>query len=67
MALPAADAPRRSFGSWLLPLLSLALFLAAAWAIHRELAAWRFADVAAAVEALPTVQLALAATAAALS
>ncbi|HEX6015099.1 MAG TPA: bifunctional lysylphosphatidylglycerol flippase/synthetase MprF [Geminicoccaceae bacterium] len=67
MALSAADAPRRSFGSWLLPLLSLGLFLAAAWAIHRELAAWRFADVAAAVEGLPTLQLALAAGAAALS
>jgi hypothetical protein len=61
MALPVADdAPRRSFGPWLLPLLSLGLFLAAAWAIHRELAAWRVADVAAAVEALPTAQLAVA-------
>ena len=48
------------------PVLTLALFLAAAWAIHRELSAWTFTDIADAVVA-PDGRLALAILAAALS
>ena len=48
-------------------MLTLALFLAAAWAIHRELAAWTFADIADAVGGLDGSRVALAILAAALS
>ena len=50
-----------------LPAITLLLFLAAAWAIHRELAAYTFADIADAVGALPPGRVALAILAAALS
>ena len=63
----AGDPPERSWRSFVLPAITLLLFLAAAWAIHRELAAWTFADITAAVEAIPVDRLALAVLAGALS
>ena len=51
----------------MLPAITLFLFLAAAWAIHRELSAWTFGDIAGAAAALSGSQLGLAALAAALS
>ena len=63
----AGDPPERSWRSFVLPAITLLLFLAATWAIHRELAAWTFADITAAVEAIPVDRLALAVLAGALS
>ena len=57
----------RSWRSFVLPAITLLLFLAAAWAIHRELAAYTFAAVADAVGALPPGRVALAILVAALS
>lgn len=67
MAIATAAHDRsRPLRPYLLPALSLVLFLAAVWAIHRSLADWRVADVAAAVHALPVSALAGAVLAAAL-
>jgi phosphatidylglycerol lysyltransferase len=64
-ALPSLDLSAR-LRPFLLPALSLALFLAAVAAIHHELATWSLGDVTAAVDALPTGSLAAAVLAAAL-
>ena len=67
MATMSTDQDRsRTLHAYLLPALSLVLFLAAVWAIHSELAAWRLADVTAAIAALPAWTLAAAILAAAL-
>ena len=58
--------PKRALGAYLLPALSLVLFLAAVWAIYRELAGWQLTDIMAAITALPAWSLASALVAAAL-
>ncbi len=67
----SGSAPRheveRSWQSFLVPGITLALFLGAAWAIHRELAAYGFAQIAAAVGGLAPDRLGMAVLAAALS
>lgn len=57
---PAAEGPGGRVRSFLMPGLTLLLFLAAAWAIHRELAAWTFDDVMDAVGAVSANQIVLA-------
>jgi phosphatidylglycerol lysyltransferase len=64
---PMDEPPRRSWRSFVMPSIRLLLFLAAAWAIHHELSAWTFSDIAAAVEAISPGKLALALLAGALS
>lgn len=59
--------PERAWQSFVVPSITLVLFLGAAWAIHHELDAYSFAEIANAVGALPTTSLALALLAAALS
>lgn len=59
-------APQRALGAYLLPTLSLVLFLAAVWAIYHELSRWPLTDVMAAVAALPVRELVNALGAAAL-
>lgn len=56
----------RTLHAFLLPALSFVLFLAAVWAIHRELAAWRLGDITAAIAALPGWAIAAAILAASL-
>ena len=67
--MPTSDAatPGQPWRTFLVPTLTLGLFLAAVWAIHHELAAYSFGEIAAAVAALPAAQLLLAILAAALS
>ena len=65
-AVPGAG-PAHRLRSLVAPTLTLALFLAAAWAIHRELAAWTFADIAEALGGMAGGRVALAILAAALS
>lgn len=62
----AAQDRLRSVRPYLLPGVSLLLFLAAVWAIHRELTLWRMADVLAAIDGIPATALAAAVLAAAL-
>jgi phosphatidylglycerol lysyltransferase len=59
--------PARTWRTFVVPSITLGLFLAAAWAIHHELAAYRFTEIADAVGALPGAKLLLAVLAAALS
>ena len=59
--------PARTWRTFVVPSLTLALFLGAAWAIHHELAAYTFTQIADAVAALPGASLALALLAAGLS
>jgi phosphatidylglycerol lysyltransferase len=61
-----ADPPRR-WHQIILPGLTLLLFLAAAWAIRRELASWTLADIGAALAAIAGARVGLALVAAALS
>ena len=63
----AAAAPERSWRSFVVPAITLALFLGAIWAIHHELEAYSFSQITDAVGALPGSRLALAVLAAALS
>src|SRR5688572_5509087 len=62
---PIAHDPSRALRAYVLPVLTLILFLAAVWAVHRELAAWRLTDVTAAIAAVPAWALAAAILAAA--
>ena len=64
---PAAGGPGGRLRSFLMPGLTLLLFFGAAWAIHRELAAWTFDDVMDAVGAVSANQIVLAVLAAGLS
>src|SRR5690349_21467845 len=63
----SAAGPERTWQSFVVPSITLVLFLAAAWAIHHELASYSFTEIGDAVAALPAASLALALLAAALS
>ena len=62
-----APASERTWQSFVVPSITLALFVGAAWAIHHELEAYSFAEITNAVGALSSAKLALALLAAALS
>ncbi len=64
---PADGEAERSLRTVLTSVLTLLLFLGAAWAIHRELAAWTFDDITTAMAAVSTGQVILAILAAGLS
>src|SRR5689334_4566294 len=63
----SAPASERTWQSFVIPSITLVLFLAAAWAIHHELDSYSFSEIADAVGALPGSNLALALLTAALS
>lgn len=67
LADQAGSEPPRRWQQAILPGLTLLLFLGAAWAIHRELAAWTLAEIGAAVAAIAGARVGLALLAAGLS
>lgn len=64
---PLGEAPGRRLRSFVMPALTLLLFLGAAWAVHRELAAWTFDDIEDAIGRVSGDQVVMAILAAGLS
>ena len=64
---PLGEAPGRRLRSFIMPALTLLLFLGAAWAVHRELAAWTFDDIEDAIGRVSGDQVVMAVLAAGLS